>query len=231
MKSDSSNTFYTQYVSRTAQQVSPPLLYRLLKPFELHRHDAIEKLLPTRLTSLLDIGCGPGNFLIKNKERFTLAVGIDVVAELITEAQNLKIKNLQFKQHDAGTVPLTFRSNKFSAVVSIATLQYLYDLDLVFSEVHRVLEKDGLFIFEVPNFLVLWRRLQLICGVLPATSLFQEGWNGGVLHYFSEQKLTRFAEMKGFRVLKVKSSGIFSSLRSTYPSLLGANLIYVCQKK
>ena len=212
--------------------MSLPLIYKIFERFAVHRVNVISTLLPKKSELILDIGCNTGSFLINNKEKFNLGVGIDVVQELLDEAIiKSKSNKIRFLKIDLGCNPFPFNSGQVSTITIIATLQYLLDLDVVFSEVQRVLKPGGILIFEVPNFLVFWRRLQMFFGILPATSQFQHGWNGGVIHYFSEQKLTPFVEEKGFIVRKITCSGVFSKARSVHPGLLGANLIYVCQKK
>jgi len=229
----SKKIFYDQYVSGDEKQVELPLLFRLLRKFEIHRYDAIRNLIPRlKKHSVMDIGCGSGEFLRKNEDLWSQAIGVDIIPEIIDEAKKKSNRNkFSYKVYNPNDVRLPFPDETFSLVVSIATLQYVEDLDNLFLKVHKVLNKDGIFIFEVPNFLVFWRRVQLFFGIFPHTSLFQSGWDGGVLHYFSYNKTRKFAENKNFDVVSMCSSGIFSKQRNILPSLLGANMIVVCQKK
>ncbi len=186
--------FFHQYVSQTEQPAQLPLLFRLLRRFEKHRYQAIiESLALHRKHTVLDIGCGAGEFLTTYQKYWKKAVGIDVVPELIQKARSLNSnKSISFTTHSAGAKKLPFAAGAFSVVTSIATLQYIDDLDLFVRDVHRVLDKDGLFIFEVPNFLVIWRRLQLLLGNFPRTSLFHAQWDGGVIHYFTYDRVESF---------------------------------------
>lgn len=225
--------FIEQYIHKEAHYKNPPLLFRLLSKFEEHRYDAIARMIPNRSeSSVADLGCGNGSFLIQNSKRWKKAVGLDGVKELIQEASKKNtLRSISFLNHNLGEQPLPFPDKAFSMVISIATLQYIHHLDDTLREIHRVLQPRGHFILEVPNFLVFWRRIQLLFGQLPTTSQFQNGWNGGVLHHFSYEKLIQLCENYHFTVVKSSSSGIFSSLRNIYPPLLGANIILLCQKK
>lgn len=225
--------FFHQYVSKEERPNLEPFLYRLLKPFEKHRHDAVMELMNSQAKEqILDIGCGSGNFLLQNQHNWVHATGIDVVPELIQQAKEKSDPKLfTFLTHESSNKSLPFKNESFTIVTCIATLQYIEDLDLLFSEVARVLKKNGIFIFEVPNFLVFWRRIQLLFGIFPHTSSFHSGWNGGVIHYFTYSKVKKFAEQKNYKIKKMESSGIFCKIRNFIPSLLGANCITVCQKK
>lgn len=230
----SKSIFYHQYVSKTETASNTPLLFRLLKRFEEHRYAAVIRSLPRpHGWKVLDIGCGAGDFLLQYSNYWQSATGIDILAELIREARKkaTQKKKFTFMVHNAGTKRLPFPAGSFTLVTSTATLQYLDDLDLVFNEVYRVLKPGGLFVFEVPNFLVIWRRLQLLFGYFPQTSLFHNNWDGGVIHYFTYPTLKTFAQQHGFFVYEMKASGIFPSVRNLWPALLGANCIVVCQKK
>jgi len=224
--------FRSQYVVKQSKTVQPPLLYRMFKRFEIHRHAAVADQITQKDSIVLDIGCGGGDFLFAYQNKFSKISGVDLLEENIHKAQSKsRLVPTAFSDLDAGSTSLPFENKSYDLVTSLATLQYLVDLELVFQEVHRVLKKDGYFIFEVPNFLVVWRRIQLFFGHFPHTSLFYSGWDGGVIHYFTYPKVKSFAESMGFKVVSLDSSGIFSKLRNLWPSLLGANIIAVCKKR
>jgi ubiquinone/menaquinone biosynthesis C-methylase UbiE len=233
MKNTLNSIFDDQYSNKaTAFRRQPPLAYRLLNRFETYRTDKISQLIKTNKLCALDIGCGSGEFLFNIQNKLKFAVGIDVVKDVLESAKKRKfsIKN-QFIQADLGRSPIPFPDNSFDLVTSIATLQLVYDLELLFGEVYRVLKPGGLFIFEVPNILVFWRRLNLILGKFPRTSLYENGWAGGEIHYFTIENLTNFCLKHHFEIRKITCSGIFDKIRSTYPSLLGGDLIFICQKR
>ncbi|MBI4991159.1 class I SAM-dependent methyltransferase [Candidatus Gottesmanbacteria bacterium] len=179
----------------------------------------------------MDIGCSDGTFLFENKFRWDNIIGIDLDKNRLKRAKERNYGlPARFINKDFGRLKMPFKDNSFDLVVSIATLQYVYNLDLLFSEVFRVLKKGGSFIFEVPNISVFWRRWQFLWGRLPRTSTDVYGWDADVIHYFTCHDLERFVEDKGFEVERISCSGILDGLRQYWVSFLGADIIFVCKK-
>ena len=206
-------------------------IYRWLKPFEKHRLAKVAELIGENNLNVLEIGCRDGQFLYENKHRWKSIVGVDIEPKYLEEARKRDYgRSAKFIGDDYGRKKIPFRSSTFDLVVAIATLQYVYDLDLLFCEVFRVLKKGGRFIFEVPNVAVFWRRIQFLFGRLPPSSQIAYGWDAGVIHYFTYYDLCQFAENKGFEIEEVSCSGIFDSWRERWVSFLGADLIFICRK-
>jgi len=103
--------------------------------------------------TVLDAGCGNGNYIIdENRAGITHAVGIDVAKEFVQKnicLDEIKIGNLE---------KLPFDDSSFDIVTSLWVLEHLEKPQIVFKEIHRVLKKDGIFMFATPNakFLPLW---------------------------------------------------------------------------
>lgn len=206
-------------------------LYNIFKPFEKHRFIKIAELIPHKHNRVLDIGCGDGLFLYNNREKWREVVGIDVVDELLVKARKRKyLIPAHFELADYGRSPAPYPSSSFDLVISISTLQYVYNLDMLFSQVHRILKKGGNLIFSVPNSVSFWRRIYFLLGRLPHTSRFFQGWDAGIIHYFTKYDLEKYVTSYGFTIKKITCSGIFDSLRSIWPSLLGGDLIFVLEK-
>lgn len=215
----------------TIKPIELPFLYRLLKPLEKHRLSKVREMIVGNNLTVLEIGCADGKFLYDNRDKWGKIEGVDTQIKSLEKA---KERNYQiparFQKLDFGRKAMPYNSCQFDLVVSIATLQYVYNLDLLFGEAHRVLKPNGLFIFEVPNVAVFWRRMQLLFGRLPNTSQFITDLVGGVIHYFTQHDLSVFLKQTGFEIEKISCSGIFDNWRSRWVSLLGADLIFVCRK-
>lgn len=236
-KSNFYQIFEKQYGAKSKnlfsfKPVKKPLLHLFIEKFEKHRRKKVSELLPSQKPlRILEIGCGDGLFLKENEDHWYSISGVDVVPSLIKRAKEKKYSvPAEFECADYGEEKIPMKKGTVDLVICIATLQYVQNLEHIFSEVHRVLVTNGNFIFEVPNATVFWRRLQFLFGRLPQTSSFRDGWLGGVIHYFTEHDLRMFLEINGFTVKKVACAGIFDRLRSIWPSVLGADLIFVCQK-
>src|SRR3972149_2714825 len=59
-------------------------LYDKFRRFELHREDAVARLIPDG-EKLLDIGCGGGLFIFKVKDKFKKMHGIDIASNRVNK--------------------------------------------------------------------------------------------------------------------------------------------------
>ena len=207
------------------------LIYRILKPFEKNRLKKVEEVISGSGLAVLEIGCSDGRFLYENKNKWRNITGVDIDEDKLEKARKQEFGiPAKFLNVDFGKKPMPFRDSSIDLVVSIATLQYIYDLDLLFNEIFRVLKKGGHFIFEVPNIAVFWRRIQFLWGIFPRTSTIRKGWDADIIHYFTFHDLEIFVSGKGFVIEKVSCSGILDGLRQYWVSFLGADLIFICRK-
>ncbi len=110
-----------------------------------------------RGATLLDFGCGRGNFVIDElKGHFGATTGIDVSTEA-TEG-NISVDRVAIAPPGA----LPFPDASFDAVVSLWVLEHLPRPVETFADIARVLKPGGYFAFVTPNkksLLVTLRRL------------------------------------------------------------------------
>jgi malonyl-ACP O-methyltransferase BioC/pimeloyl-ACP methyl ester esterase len=102
------------------------------------------------LTSILDIGCGTGfmTFGLNNIFPSANIVGCDIAHPMIEIAKQKRARNeIKFISADAGDLP--FVEDTFDMVASNLTYQWLPDLNRAFSEVFRVLQPGGVFVFSI----------------------------------------------------------------------------------
>lgn len=178
---------------------------------------------------LLDVGCWNGYFLerVREAELYRELHGVDMVEEGVAAA---RAKGLRAEQVDLNRDTLPFPDAYFDAVTLLAVLEHLFDPYAVIREIHRVVRPGGDFIIDVPNVASFTNRLRILFGGLPVTSA-DPGWDGGHLHYFSKASLDRFLASEGFEVVERKTSGGRAQLREWWLSLLGGELIYLCQRR
>lgn len=99
---------------------------------------------------VLDVGCGTGFCSRQLKSLFSKANihGIDIAPGMIEKAlsQQSLFKKINYQVADADRLP--FADNQFDVVFSNLTLQWMPDLQKTFTELNRVLNKNGLLIFS-----------------------------------------------------------------------------------
>jgi len=97
---------------------------------------------------VLDLGCGTGRHTRILKKKGAKVWGIDLSPKMLEIAKS-EIKDVDFK---IGTVyKLPYKSSFFDIVVSGLVVGYFNDVDKAFKEIHRVLKKNGIFVFSITN--------------------------------------------------------------------------------
>jgi len=113
---------------------------------EVETRLAFELFTPEKGMTILDAGCGTGNFSIKLAERGACVTGIDLSTEMMAIAQekahrrNLDIEFIEMNIYDQA-----FPDNYFDAVFSMAVFETLTESQQAFQELMRVL-KPGKFL-------------------------------------------------------------------------------------
>ncbi len=106
--------------------------------------------------SVLDIGCGPGNFLLKIHSHYpTLQlIGVDIDPEILAVARQ-KLKTLtEISLLEDSAVSLPFKHNQFDIITSTLAFHHLTteERKQAFQEAYRVLKQGGTFwLYEFAN--------------------------------------------------------------------------------
>ncbi len=111
---------------------------------------------------ILDIGSADGVFtkVILDKSKASQIIGIDVLKSSVAWANKhwAKYKQLRFKLGDAHK--LNFKAGTFDAVFALEVMEHVFEPQIVFKEVKRVLKKGGYVIVLVPSdnllFTIIW---------------------------------------------------------------------------
>ena len=99
--------------------------------------------------AILDLGCGFGDHAKKlSKKGAKKIIGLDISSKLIGFAKQQNIRNCNFSVRSMEKV-LPFKNNTFDIVLSSLAIHYVKNLQRLFSEVHRVLKKGGVFAFSI----------------------------------------------------------------------------------
>lgn len=157
---------------------------------------------------ILDIGCGFGAFLMYALDKGAKEVaGVEVSEKDLKTAKNsLKSKNVTLKEGSAINLP--FPDNYFDTVVSFEVLEHIpKNTELkMFSEINRVLKKDGILYLTTPYDSFLSKYFD------PAFYIL------GHRHY-SKKQIKSFASNNNLKILKLRTIGTiweFLNLYSLY---------------
>ena len=119
--------------------------YKANREFTL---DLLDKFLPKKQLSILDLGCGTGGTTVV-LQKYGRVTGIDVSPEAIKLAHRYPIEVL--RQADSNHLPFT--SSKFDLVVSLDVLYHkAVNVQKTVDEAFRVLRPGGIFLVRVPAF-------------------------------------------------------------------------------
>src|SRR5712692_8087125 len=88
---------------------------------------------------VLDLGCGPGGFLLAAGRRFGSAAGIDIsMAWLMICRKRLEVEGIPALLVCACAERLPFKRDTFDLVMAFDTLEHVADRDRMVGEAHRV---------------------------------------------------------------------------------------------
>jgi 2-polyprenyl-3-methyl-5-hydroxy-6-metoxy-1,4-benzoquinol methylase len=125
--------------------------------FYLNIENILSLLVHNKNASVIDIGCGGGEFTTMYKKK--------IGAKEITGADGVKNKLIFAKKHGvdkticfdlSGKWPI--KSNTYDVVISDQVIEHLYDYDIFISETHRILKPGGYAVISTEN-LSSWHNI------------------------------------------------------------------------
>ena len=136
------------------------------KPLSHSLYKEMLKLLPRHPSgSLLDIGCGRGDFIARASEAGWKAEGVDLIAW--ENPSDLSIRVGDFPTMD-------FPQDHYDVITAWAVLEHVRSPSLFFQKISRLLKHDGVFLFTAPNFEALGMRTSCTEDIPQHLSLFSK---------------------------------------------------------
>ena len=162
------------------------------------RYEILEQYLPLQQRSILDIGSGPGYFLLNGKNRGWKVKGVEpsIKAAIHSQGLGLDVENIYFSEK---TAPML---DSFDAINMGEVLEHIPNPIALLKLVHGQLDVDGLVCIVVPND---FNPFQLI---LRDHLGFDPWWVAPPHHinYFDFKSLASLLEKCGFEVLHQEST-------------------------
>jgi SAM-dependent methyltransferase len=124
------------------------ILDRLLNKLQNQRLNEIARIVEEK-SSLLDIGCGKGRFL-----RMAVAHGWEAYGQDTSSTQTFVAGKMSagVQVVNRPLSDLGFADGRFRAITAWHTVEHIPKLDETFQTIRQLLEPQGIFAFEVPNF-------------------------------------------------------------------------------
>jgi len=198
--------------------------------------EVLDKATAREYNLLVEVGAAQCSTLkyFNESYNFKKIIGYDIAfSDAILEKntyKNIELLDGNFN-HD---FPL--KDNSVDCLVMMMIIEHLFDPFHSFSEVRRILAKDGLAFINLPVVTSIKNRLRLLFGKLPDTSSSYETWfknkewDGNHLHYFNIESIKRICKKNDLKVLAIKPVGNFLFLKRAYPNLF-CDEISFCVKK
>lgn len=171
----------------------------------------------TKDMRVLDIGCGRGEMVLYAAKNNAIAYGIDYsksaieLANIVKSRQIKETKNrMHFNLMDAKN--LEFENSSFDLIILTDVAEHLYDdeLNVVFSEICRVLKNDGLLIVHTaPN--KLFNKIIYKYYSYPVSTFLVSFWN-----FITKRKYPNIIKPE---LLRTSSHEIMHVNEPTYSSL------------
>ena len=165
------------------------------------RLNRVWPLVGTRRT-ILDVGCLDGTIGELLLQRGNVVHGIDAAAPAVQMAVQrgiqARVGNLEER--------LDFPDAMFDVVFAGEVLEHMFHVDVLLSEIHRVLKPGGALVATTPNLAALGRRLLLLLNRNPLIEVsFASPNAAGHIRYFVRHSLFELLQQQGFAVTNFTS--------------------------
>jgi ubiquinone/menaquinone biosynthesis C-methylase UbiE len=147
---------------------------------------------------ILDIGCGNAKYFIKLTDKFKEFYGVEL-SEIHFETAKKLFPSGNYIVADANKLP--FENCFFDAVISFGAFEHNEDIDSIFKECYRVLDKNGVLLFSVPNYFSLY---------FPYCSIFHtlrgHDRTAAIGHYYTKKELISKLKEQSFSKIEIIDS-------------------------
>jgi len=171
---------------------------------------------------VLDLGCGPGAFLLAASRHFGSAAGIDIsMAWLVICRKQLETEGIPVLLVCACAERLPFRRDTFDLVMSFDTLEHVADRDRMVGEAHRVVRPRGTVVCTTPNrFSLSAEPHYRVWGV----GLLPRGWMSSYVRWRTGQEYRFTYLLSVFDIRRLFARHFVAGCRVVVPELWGEEI-------
>lgn len=148
-----------------------------------------------KTNKILDVGCGPGLFLVEAKKR-----GWDVYGTEFTDKQLEYLKSKGISTEKGKLTDHSFNDGMFDVIISSEVIEHINNPVEEMGHFHRLLRKGGLVYITTPNFNALERYL-----LKHKYSIIEYPEH---LSYYTPRTLNFLLRRSGFKKKKITTTGI-----------------------
>ncbi len=168
---------------------------------------------------ILDIGCGDAKYFIKLTDKFEEFYGVefskvhfDIAREIFSKAN--------YVVADGNELP--FKDSSFDTIISFGAFEHNDDIDLIFKQCYRILNKNGFLMFSVPNYVSPYFPYMYLYNCI----INKHNRISSLGHHYSNHQLKSKLKNAGFQ--KVKFADSIYAVPIPIPELVSGfiNIIY-----
>jgi 2-polyprenyl-3-methyl-5-hydroxy-6-metoxy-1,4-benzoquinol methylase len=183
-------------------------------------------------SKVLDVGCGTGEISLKISESGHNTIGLDF-SKIALDVAKYQGVDCFWCDLDEG---ISQPSNFFDIVWAGDVVEHVFDPLGLISEVERVLNPDGLFLFSIPYDLHIANRIRSIFGISYQEPIYKALRQCKHHTFFTDSLAEYMLAENNFKVLdKVyinripKTNKLFST-RFKYSRIIGHSIVYAAKK-
>jgi len=181
------------YANKENLPVFIKLKTKFLAFFGKHRFGSAPRKL--KVGSILDIGCGDGQFLSSLKELGWKVKGVEV-----NSYATKKARQRDLDVYNKNMLDINFEKERFNVVRLWSVLEHLHQPSRTLRKINQILEEDGFLIIQVPNFGSAARKI------------FKKKWSAfdapRHLYSFNQKTLKKITEKNNFEVFKMYTMSV-----------------------
>ena len=199
------------------------------------RYSIIDEVLNKKIkyNTLIEIGAGQTSTVMYLNEiyNFNKIIAFDIVDFDKKRIKNIELKTFNFNN----SIPL--KNNSVDCLIACMIIEHLFDPFHSFSEIERVLSRDGFGFINLPLITSFKNRFRLLFGQMPETSVpysrwfNKKSWDGNHLHYFTIKSIYDICNYFNLKIIKIMPVGNFMFLKKLLPGLMCNEISFCVQKK